>query len=318
MQEPVLACASFMASTSDSSPEQRPSPEQLHARALGLLPEQAALALESDPRLGAQLHAHFEASARSRSTFEVPDEDFLRALVRHVPAGGEDLKALQAVHAEDLALALGCAEGHPVALAEFDQRFSASLRAALRRLDPSPGFIDEALQAVRERLFLPQERSAPKITLYAGTGPLSAWVRTVALRVAINLRHSAAPETPMDERLAAGLSAQGPGPELALLKSQYREAFQQSFRAALGTLTDQESTILRLHFVSGLSLDRLGEMYQVHRATIARWVARAREQLMKSTQSELQARLTVDANELHQILELVRSQLAITLTRALR
>ena len=113
--------------------------------------------------------------------------------------------------------------------------------------------------------------------------------------VAINLRHSAAPETPMDERLAAGLSAQGPGPELALLKSQYREAFQQSFRAALGTLTDQESTILRLHFVSGLSLDRLGEMYQVHRATIARWVARAREQLLKSTQSELHARLTVDA-----------------------
>ncbi|SET86690.1 sigma-70 family RNA polymerase sigma factor [Stigmatella erecta] len=313
----MLACASSMAPASDSPPEQCLSPEKLHAKALGLLPKQAARALAANPRFGAQLHAHFEASARARATFEVPEEDFLRALVRHVPPAGEDLAALQAVHAEELALALGCAVGHPVALAEFDQRFGASLRAALKRVDPSPAFLDEALQAVRERLFLRQERSAPKIATYAGTGSLSAWVRTVALRVALNLRLRATPEVPMDERLASGLSAQEPGPELALLKSQYREAFQQSFRAALGTLSAQETNVLRLHFVSGLSLDRLGEMYQVHRATIARWVARAREQLLHATQRELQARLTVDAHELHQILELVRSQLAITLTRAL-
>ncbi|WP_075009008.1 sigma-70 family RNA polymerase sigma factor [Stigmatella aurantiaca] len=306
-----------MAPSSDSPPERCLSPEKLHARALELLPERAARALASEPRLGAQLHAHFEASARSRAAFDVPDEDFLRALVRHIPPEGGELGTLRAVHAEELALALGCAAGHPVALAEFDQRFGASLKAALKRLDPSPAFIDEALQAVRERLFLRQERSAPKIATYAGTGSLSAWARTVALRVALNLRLRAAPEVPMDERLAAGLSVQEPGPELSLLKSQYREAFQQSFRAALGTLTEQETTVLRLHFVSGLSLDRLGEMYQVHRATIARWVARAREQLLQSTQRELQTRLTVDAHELQQILELVRSQLAITLTRAL-
>ncbi|WP_224243476.1 sigma-70 family RNA polymerase sigma factor [Hyalangium gracile] len=307
-----------MASPPDSSAEQCPSPEQLHARALGLLPAQAARVLETDARLGPLLHAHFEASARSRATFEVPDEDFLRALLRQVPPGGEQLETLQAVHAEELALTLGCATGHPVALAEFDQRFGADLRSALKRVDPSPGFIDEAHQAVRERLFLRQDGSAPRIATYAGTGSLSSWVRAVALRLALNHRRAIAHEVPLDERLATGLSAQEPGPELSLLKSQYREAFQQSFRAALATLTEQELNLLRLHFVSGLSLDRLGEMYQVHRATIARWLSRARHQLMHTTQRELHSRLTVDAHELNQILELVRSQLAITLTRALR
>jgi RNA polymerase sigma-70 factor (ECF subfamily) len=293
------------------------APEVLHARALALLPAQAASALEARVELGPLLHAHFEASAQPRATFAVPDDDFLRALLRLVPPGGEDLGPLKAAHAAELALALGCASGHPAALAEFDQRFSAELRAALQRVDPSPGFVDEALQAVRERLFLRRDRSAPKISTYAGTGALSGWVRAVALRVAINLRRGSAPDVPLDERLAAGLSASGPGPELHLIKSQYREAFQQAFRAALGTLTDQELNVLRLHFVSGLSLDKLAEMYQVHRATIARWVARARERLMLSTHRELQSRLNVEADELHRILELVRSQLAITLTRAL-
>jgi RNA polymerase sigma-70 factor (ECF subfamily) len=294
-----------------------PSSSALHARALELLPAPAARALEADARLGPLLHTHFEASGEARARFGVPDDDFLRALLRQVPQAGEDLEALRAVHAADLALALGCAAGSPLALAEFDRRFNTELTAALRRVDPSPAFIDEALQAVRERLFLRRERSGSKISTYAGTGPLAGWVRAVALRVALNLRRGAAPEVPLNERLAEGISADAPGPELHLLKSQYREAFQQSFRAALGTLTDQELNVLRLHFVSGLSLDRLGEMYQVHRATIARWVARARERLLLSTQRELQSRLSVGEDELHRILELVRSQLAITLTRAL-
>ncbi|WNG37226.1 sigma-70 family RNA polymerase sigma factor [Archangium violaceum] len=293
------------------------TPFQLHARALELLPPRSARSLETDALLGTQLHALFEASAHPRARFEVTDDDFLRALLRHVPADGGSLGALRTVHAEDLALTLGCAAGHPVALAEFDQRFGAELKATLQRVDPSPGFVDEALQAVRERLFLRRERSEPKIASYLGTGPLGGWVRAVALRVAINLRRSANVEVPLDERLAQGLKADTSGPELQMIKSQYREAFQQSFRAALGALSDQELNILRLHFVSGTSQEKLGELYNVHRVTMARWLTHARERLLLATQRELQARLKVDDEELHDILELVRSQLAISLTRAL-
>lgn len=293
------------------------SPSQLHTRALELLPSRAARALETDATLGSLLHALLEASAHARIRFAVSDDDFLRALLRHVPADGGSLGTLRTVQAEDLALALGCAAGHPVALAEFDQRFGAELRGALQRVEPSPAFVDEALQAVRERLFLRRDRSEPKIASYLGTGPLGGWARAVTLRVAINLRRGATVEVPLDERLAQGLKTDASGPELQLIKSQYREAFQQSFRSALGALTDQELNLLRLHFVGGTSQEKLGELYNVHRVTMARWLAHARERLLLATQRELQKRLKVEAEELHDILELVRSQLAITLTRAL-
>ncbi|QRN97727.1 sigma-70 family RNA polymerase sigma factor [Archangium violaceum] len=299
-------------------PETDLSPEQLRARALALLPSPAARALEKEEQLGPVLHALFEASAQARTRFEVTDDDFLEALLRQVTPAGDALGTLRSIHAADVVLALGCAAGHPVALAEFDQRFGAEMSAALRRLDPSPSFVDEALQAVRERLFLRRERSGPKIASYAGTGPLAGWVRAVTLRAAINLRRGASAEVPLDERLATGLRTDSAGPELQLIKSQYREAFQRAFRAALDTLTDQELNILRLHFVGGATQEQLGKLYNVHRITMARWLTHARTRLLLATQRELQSLLKVEAEELNDILELVRSQLAITLTRALQ
>ncbi|MDY7228029.1 sigma-70 family RNA polymerase sigma factor [Hyalangium rubrum] len=304
--------------SSPSHPDSALSAARLRSRALALLPAGTARALEPEEELGPVLHALFEASAQVRARFEISEDDFLQALLRQVSGAGEGVATLRSLHAEDLALAMGCAAGHPVALAEFDQRFGADMSAALRRLDPSPGFIDEAMQAVRERLFLRRERSSPKIASYSGTGPLGGWVRAVTLRAAINLRRGATAEVPLDERLAKGLGTDSAGPELQLIKSQYREAFQQAFRTALDTLTDQELNLLRLHFVGGASQEQLGKLYTVHRVTIARWLTQARERLLLATQRELRSLLKVEPEELEDILELVRSQLAITLTRALR
>jgi hypothetical protein len=120
-------------------PETDLSPEQLRARALALLPPPAARALEKEEQLGPVLHARLEASAQARTRFEVTDDDFLEALLRQVPPAGDALGTLRSIHAADLVLALGCAAGHPVALAEFDQRqyreaFQRAFRTALDTL----------------------------------------------------------------------------------------------------------------------------------------------------------------------------------------
>ncbi|AKJ05410.1 RNA polymerase sigma-70 factor (ECF subfamily) [Archangium gephyra] len=293
-----------------------PEPEALRAAALALLPEPVAHRWRDDAGLGPLLKELFEASATERAAHGVTDEAWLNAVLRPLSKGGE-LEALRTPHAGDLALAVGCAAGRPSALSEFDRRFTRELTSSLRRVDPSPDFVDEALQALRERLLLPGEEGPPRIATYEGTGPLSGWVRAVALRLALNLRRGDTPKVPLDERLASGLELDAPGPELSLLKHQYRQAFQEAFRAALAGLSDQELNVLRLHYVSGVSLERLGETYGVHRATVARWLASARERLLQGTRRELQARLNVGADEFQQIIELVRSQLALTLSRAL-
>lgn len=294
-----------------------PKPEALHTAALALLPEATAAQLREKPGLGQLLAGHFAASEKERAAYGVTDAALLQALLRIVPPSGE-LGALGAVRAAELTLALGCAEGHPGALAEFDRRFTPEVLQALRRLDPTSSFVDEALQVVRERLFLGSAQEPPKIASYAGTGPLAGWVCAVAVRVGLNLRRGGVPQVPLDERLAEGLALEAPGPELALLVSQSREAFQLAFRDALRSLKDQELNMLRLHYAGGLTLERLAEMYEVHRATVARWLARAREHVFEQTKLGLKARLQVDSGEFERVLSLVRSQLELTLSRALR
>jgi RNA polymerase sigma-70 factor (ECF subfamily) len=305
-----------------------------------LLPDAVAGRLRGCAELGSLLQSVFEASAAERAAYGISDEDLLRAILRpfmasdaagaseegdardqgdpgHARDFSDELAPVRGLHAADVALAVACAAGQRAALAELDRRFTPEIASALRRVDPSPGFVDEALQAVRERLLLRSDRGEPRIASYSGAGSLGGWLRAVAVRVALNLRRGGLPQVSLDEKLADGLSLDAPGPEQLLMKRQYREAFQEAFRAALDKLSNREVNVLRLHYVGGISLGRLGETYGVHRATIARWLASSKERLLWGTQRELQARLRVSADEFQQIMDIVRSQLVLTLTRAL-
>jgi RNA polymerase sigma-70 factor (ECF subfamily) len=105
----------------------------------------------------------------------------------------------------------------------------------------------------------------------------------------------------------------GADPELAFIRERHQEDFRVAFRAALGRLEARERNLLRLHHVHGLSMDAVSATYQAPRSTVARWIARAREQLLALTREELTARLGLSPDELDSLLRLVRSQLDVSL-----
>jgi RNA polymerase sigma-70 factor (ECF subfamily) len=69
--------------------------------------------------------------------------------------------------------------------------------------------------------------------------------------------------------------------------------------------------------VDGLSIDALGEIYGVHRATAARWIAKIREDLLARTREAFSARAKVGRAEFESLLRLARSQLDVSLRRVL-
>src|SRR5687768_11339566 len=87
-------------------------------------------------------------------------------------------------NASDLYLACACSDGNRLALLEFERRFIGRVRDAVVRIDASYDFIVEVQQVLRERLLV---GPAAKIRSYRGAGGLAAWVRTAALRTALNL-----------------------------------------------------------------------------------------------------------------------------------
>ncbi|HSD86847.1 MAG TPA: sigma-70 family RNA polymerase sigma factor, partial [Kofleriaceae bacterium] len=140
---------------------------------------------------------------------------------------------------------------------------------------------------------------------------LRAWLRAAAVRTAIDLMRArrAVPVAPQELADAAAFD-----PILAGVKQRYRDEFRTAFADASQQLTDRERTLLRYKFVDDLSIDEIGTLYRVHRATVARWLAAIRETLFEGTRSRLMGVLELDELEVDSVLRLIDSQLDVSIS----
>jgi RNA polymerase sigma-70 factor (ECF subfamily) len=235
--------------------------------------------------------------------------------VPHVAGRSIEGRLPPATHAADLYLACACAHGIAGALDAFEERYASAITRAVSRKNGSPSFVDEARQRLRERLFV-SSRGLPKIAQYRGRTALAAWVTLAASREALMLLRG---ETRRRETTGGGdaIALEG-SPELALLKRRYVPHFAAAVQNAFAKLSDRERTLLELHIVGGVGIDRLGELYKVGRSTAARWLAAARETLVDQTRRELKHTLRLSDSEYGSLAELVRSQLDISVVKLLR
>jgi RNA polymerase sigma-70 factor, ECF subfamily len=246
------------------------------------------------------------------------DADLAEHLGRHLPDEVPLAEALVRWRAADLYLAFACGRGDAAALAAFEDVFGNELRIVRARLGSGAGAdADDFVQHCREKLFAPPR---PKIADYSGQGDLRHWLRVTLVRVLIDWRRSrrqrdAREELDGDRGLEA--AAQGDDPELDLLKTRYREEFRQAFEQAARALEAQDRNLLRRHFSDGLSIDELGALYGVHRATAARRLARARAELLAGTRRLLADKLALRPAELDSVLRMIESNVHVTLSRVL-
>jgi RNA polymerase sigma-70 factor (ECF subfamily) len=218
------------------------------------------------------------------------------------------------LRAGDLWIAFGCVTGNAAALTAFEARFAPEITSALRR-SFEPALAEDAELQLREKLMLVTGESAPRLASYAGRGALGAWLRAAAVRMAIDIMR-ARREVPSDPSALGDAAALDP--LLASLKQRYRDEFRTAFNQAADALSDRDRTLLRYRFVEGLSIDEIGRLYSVHRATVARWIAAIREDLFEATRARLMERLAIADNDLDSVLRLIDSQLDISIAALAR
>jgi RNA polymerase sigma-70 factor len=88
---------------------------------------------------------------------------------------------------------------------------------------------------------------------------------------------------------------------------------EAALEAASARLPARQRTILRLHYVDGLTVDQIGAIYGFHRATAARRIADARDDLLEATREELRGKLRISDSDFDSLVRLVRSQIEISL-----
>jgi RNA polymerase sigma-70 factor, ECF subfamily len=105
--------------------------------------------------------------------------------------------------------------------------------------------------------------------------------------------------------------------DLEVLRARIRPEVDASLRAAVAALDPRSRALFRYNLIDGWNVERIGAVYGVHRATIARWIAAARDELVTLVEKELAARLAISTDEVGSIIRLVRSRIDVSLARLL-
>jgi RNA polymerase sigma-70 factor, ECF subfamily len=241
-----------------------------------------------------------------------------QAFVAHLARCGAPVTAETArIFAEDLFIVFASLQGDESAIAALRTAQRPVLAGYLRRIDGSKPFIDDIEQRVWDGALVGTPETPPKLTTYAGGGPLAGWLGISAQRLALMLlRHEGA-----EGRAHKGAAAEGnrvvADPELAFMKGQLRGAFQTAVSKALESLGDRERMIYRMHLVDGLALDRIAKVYGVSQSTVSRWLTSARTSVMAEAQRLLHEG-GLSAKDFESVAGLMVSQLDLSVSRLLQ
>jgi RNA polymerase sigma-70 factor (ECF subfamily) len=255
-----------------------------------------------DPGEVAELHAR----ALEQIEVDIDAESFARGLAAadiDRPPGGDGLI--------EIALVAGCDAGVRGAEREVADRYLSAAGEALAHMRLAGDLAEDIRQKVLEKLLV-SDGGAPS--------KLRGLVKVVAVRTALSELRKGGREVAMPEA-GADIFADDPGaadPELAFVKRRYRAEFKLAFEDAVGDLGERERTLLRLHLLRGVTLEALAEIYGVHRATVTRWLTKARERLLSSTRERLGARLDIGRSEIDSVMKWIGSRLDASVSRVLR
>jgi RNA polymerase sigma-70 factor (ECF subfamily) len=217
--------------------------------------------------------------------------------------------------AEDIFLACACAATHPQAMVHFERQYLTNIQSLVPRVDLSADQWKELRQRIRLRLFV---GTNPRILQYAGHGALGAWLRLVAIRIAFDLLKEQGPDLDGDDFLD-NVVATFECPELAAARKQDLSIFRCAVEKSILNLGPREKTLLRLHFLDGLSMDAIGAIYKVHRSTVMRWLMSIRRNVLGSVGRRLAKKLGDDTAVLQSFMRVFYDDLFdLSVTRLFR
>lgn len=231
------------------------------------------------------------------------------------------LEVFEALHTDDIYLASAALERAPDAIVTFQRRYAPEIESIAARFASHHLTRDDLIQSLHTLLLVGNPpRSSPKLERYAGTGPLYSWLRVTASRHFIDLtrspRHSP-PDVPLADELMSVLVDHGDDLETQFLKDTYRSQFKRAVAVAVEELDAEQRILLRQSFIERQSIDALSQVHGVHRATVARRIQRARDELFALSRAHMMKELQLEEQQFTSIFNLIQSRLDVSIQRLL-
>lgn len=208
---------------------------------------------------------------------------------------------------EDTLLIERCLAGDAEALMALE-RMLRDPAARLRSMGMQEAQIEDVTADVRARLLLPDGDRPPALRRFAGTGSLAGYIRAMVVRLGIDRMRATRPTTSLDE--VDQVAAFATSLESELTKLTHASAVNAAFRQAWNHLPTHQRLLLSQQVIDQLSVDEIGALHGVHRATAARRCVAAREALLARLRHALRDALGADTATAESILFTVASRLS--------
>jgi RNA polymerase sigma-70 factor (ECF subfamily) len=246
----------------------------------------------------------------------VAADDFAAELARRLgPAATPEL--LARLRGDHVHLAIACAAGDSNAIRRFESEFLDEVDACARRTRARDDQADEVRSNLRRILFVGEPGRPAALRDFSGRGDLRSYLRVIATRELIRLIDHDKRELGIGEESFLDKLAPISDPEIGYLREAYRADVDAAMRIALAKQSAESRALLRYSLIDGWSIDRIAKLYGIHRATAARRVAAAREELGDQIRIELAGRLAIPVEEVDSVVRLVQSRIDLSLSRLL-
>ena len=302
----------------------------------------------------------FARCARNAPNFGEIEECFKNSLKKTVqkylstasfetPTTKEITDFLQQIQADDLFLAMACANGNERAWWEFDQQHRAYLERVARHLARTEIDAQEVVDTVYVELYgtrVVDGERVSKFATYSGRGSLRGWLRTVIWHSLVDLHRASHDEVSLDEMTEnvgesythASFANTNLGGEDEMIeqiaKDRYRKATLTAIENAFASLDNHEKLLLLYYHVEDLKLREIVRMVEnsasplrdwfqrksanresnpdsrIHESTIMRWLEKSYAKVLKMFRAELQTAHKLSEKELEICMQLATQDLA--------
>lgn len=212
----------------------------------------------------------------------------------------------------DIFLAYAGGRGDQAAIQSIEKSCFPHVEAALARMPGAAGLASDVKQVLRWEFFVPQSVVPAALDAYDGLGPLRSWLATAAVRTATRMMRPRQRELPNEDVLmnaSAGVDMQSEH-----MRHVDAAAFKRIVSEATLALLARDRLLLCQHYVDDMTIDQLAALHDIHRATAARWVDKARQALRQQILTLLDRNLAVTGQARDSLVRYMMSDLNLTLS----
>jgi len=229
---------------------------------------------------------------------------------------------LTSLNANDLCLAAACAKGDDHAWEDFFREYRSYLLSVARTMTQDAGAAEQLADSTFAELYGLRETAGARVSkfsFYSGRGSLRGWLRAVVFQLSADHHRQTSrlvqTEEPEEmDRLAHAAEKSPPKSttDLDYVRDRYRDAVARSLRRAIGELESRERLLLAYYYYDEMTLRDIGKFFDVHEATISRWLTKVQKHVRKLVEKSLARDHSFNRREVAEAIELAAEQLDLT------